>query len=374
MDDRSYAMLAKPVSSACNLRCEYCYYLEKNSFLNVSCGKMPREILEAFIIQNLEMHGADAVVEFAWHGGEPLLAGIDFFREATELQKKYGNGRKIRNTLQTNATLITDEICDFFKENDFLIGVSIDGPEHLHNKFLKTSDGKGSFEKTMEGIRLLKKHDVPFNTLTALNRENADHPVEVYSFLRELTDYMQFLPVVESEATEYELSEGQHFAAPPGIHSMKIRHPVRSFSILPEQYGYFLVAVLKEWIRLDRGTKHVQIIDAAMSLMETGHSPLCVHDPLCGHSGSVEANGDVYSCDRYAFPEYRLGNILEQPLADLMEKNRKFGMHKTYGLDEDCFECPYLKLCFGGCPKDRLFGKNYLCEGYKIFFEHLNRG
>ena len=367
-------MLAKPVSSACNLRCGYCYYLGKKSLLDVSCGIMPQEILEAFVCQNLEMHGRDAVVEFAWHGGEPTLAGTDFFREAVKLQKKYGKGRKILNTLQTNATLLTDEICDFFSENGFLIGVSIDGPEHLHNFYRKTESGEGAFQKTMEGIGLLKKHGVPFNTLTALNRENAAHPVEVYSFLRELTDHMQFLPVVESEASEYEISTGQHFAVPQGIHSSKVRHVIAPFSVLPEQYGSFLAAVLKEWSRTDRGTKHVQIIDAALSLMKTGHSPLCVHDALCGHSGCVEANGDVYSCDRYAFPEYLLGNITQQPLGELMEKNRQFGMHKTYGLAKECYECPYLKLCFGGCPKDRTAdGKNILCEGYRAFFAELQK-
>ena len=371
---RTYAMLAKPVSSSCNLRCEYCYYRDKNLSLHVDCGRMNHEILEAFIKQNLAMHGAEAVVEFAWHGGEPTLAGLDFFKEAVGLQEKYGKGRKIRNTLQTNGTLLTDEFCRFFKEKGFLIGISIDGPAEIHDRYRKNADGEGSFEKTMAGAALLQKHGVSFNTLTALNHFNAEYPLEVYRFLRSITDYMQFLPVVECYPTKYEENESQAFAAPPGIHSFRIKHPATPFSISGEQYGRFLLSVLKEWRDFDRGKKHIQIIDSTLSVLSGANASLCTHDALCGHSGSVEANGDVYSCDRYAFTDYAIGNIMEEELSSIMEKNRRFGMHKTYGLSDDCFQCPYVKLRFGGCPKDRLSGgKNYLCEGYKMFFREILR-
>ncbi|MCR5674296.1 MAG: anaerobic sulfatase maturase [Lachnospiraceae bacterium] len=370
--DRTYAMLAKPVSGACNLRCAYCYYAGKERLLQTGTSRMSDEVLAAYIRQSLTMHGRNATVEFAWHGGEPTLAGIDFYRKAVRLEEQYGQGRKIVNTLQTNATCLSDELCRFFKEHGFLIGVSIDGPEDCHNAYRRGADGAGSFADTMRGIELLKKHGVSFNTLTTVNRVNEEHAARVYGFLRELTDWMQFLPVVESEAAEYEGSAGQLFAEPPGIHGLKIRHPLTPFSVTPEGYGKFLCTVFDEWKKRDEGHKHVQIIDVTLGNLQGIPSSLCVHHPLCGHSGCVEANGDVYACDRYAFPAYRLGNLLETDLGILMERNRQFGMHKTYGLPETCLDCPWIRLCFGGCPKDRLQGdRNYLCDGLRIFFRHL---
>ena len=199
-----------------------------------------------------------------------------------------------------------------------------------------------------------------------------DRAYEVYEFLRGLTDYMQFLPVVECFPAEYEKSDGQKFASPQGIHAYKIKHPLMPFSVTPEGYGRFLCEIFDCWYKKDAGKKHVQLIDVTLGNIKGIASSLCVHHPLCGHSGCVEVNGDVYACDRYAFPQYKLGNIMEAPLDELMEKNRRFGMHKTYGLSKDCFKCPYIKLCFGGCPKDRLLDhKNYLCQGYKMFFKKV---
>ena len=371
-DTRTYAMLVKPVADQCNLQCEYCYYADKNKLLNTGTSRMSLEVLVNYIRQCFEMHGKDAVVEFAWHGGEPTLAGVDFFKTVLELQKKYGEGRQILNTIQTNATCLTDEMCQLFREHQFLVGVSLDGPEYLHNVYRRTKQDKGSFEQTMKGIERLQTYNVPFNTLTTVNRVNMEYAKEVYDFLRELTDYMQFLPVVESNPAEYEKLEGQKFAIPQGIYSYKIKHPVLPFSVTPEGYGQFLCDILEQWHKKDRGKKHVQIIDVSLGNLKGVPSSLCVHHPLCGHSGCVEANGDVFACDRYAFPQYKLGNLLDTPLEQLMEENRRFGMHKTYGLSKECFSCPYIKLCFGGCPKDRLWeNKNYLCQGYKKFFEKL---
>ncbi len=373
-DTRTYAMLAKPVSSACNLRCEYCYYAGKETALHIGTARMSDEIMEAYIRQSLSMHGKAARVEFAWHGGEPTLAGLAFYEKAVALEQQYGEGRQIVNTMQTNATLLTDDFCRFFREHRFLIGVSVDGPEALHNAWRKTADGQGSFAQTLRGMALLKKHGVPFNTLTTVNSVNQSRPLEVYAFLREWTDWMQFLPVVESRPAEYETEGGQLFAAPPGIHGVQMKHPLMPFSVTPEGYGAFLCAVFDEWKKRDAGKKHVQIIDVTLGNLRGVPSSLCVHNPLCGHSGCVEANGDVYACDRYAFPAYRLGNLTETDLGALMEKNRAFGMHKMYGLPESCLDCPYIRLCFGGCPKDRLWGnKNYLCEGYRDFFGHILR-
>ena len=366
---RTYAIIIKPVSSRCNLLCSYCYYSGKKSLLNVEPAMMSHEVLDSFIRQNIGIHGRDAVIEFAWHGGEPLLAGIEFFREALRLQREYGNGRKILNTLQTNATLLNDEYCEFFRTESFLLGVSIDGPEEIHNAYRGDT-----FSQAMKGIDLLRKHGVPFNTLTAVNSLNSKYPREVYSFLRELTDYMQFLPVIEAMPTSYEIDDGQKFARPPGIFRSGGRGEVATFSVEPEQWGAFMCSVLGEWLKNDAGRKHVQLIDAAIGNMMGIPCPLCVHNPLCGHSGCVEANGDVYSCDRYAFPQYYLGNIMDTELAKLMEMNREFGMHKSYGLPDECLDCHYLRLCFGGCPKDRLKGgKNYLCRGYKLFFSEIVR-
>lgn len=369
---RTYAMLAKPVSGACNLRCAYCYYAGKETLLGQGAGRMSHEVLEAYIERSLAMHGRDAVVEFAWHGGEPTLAGLSFYEEAVRLERKHGRGRLVRNSMQTNATLLTDAWCRFFRDNDFAIGVSIDGPEVLHNACRKGADGSGSFEAVMAGVRLLERHRVPFAALTTINRFNMEHPLEVYRFLRELTDYIQFLPVVEALPTAFEAEAGQRLATPPGIHALGLTHPAASFSVTPEGYGGFLCAVWDEWLGRDAGRVHVQLFDVALGHLQGLPSALCVHDPLCGHSGCVEANGDVYACDRYAFPAYRLGNLTRRPLGELMEENRAFGMHKTCGLPQECLDCPYVRLCFGGCPKDRLSGgRNYLCDGYRRFFARV---
>lgn len=369
---RTYAMLAKPVSGACNLRCAYCYYAGKETLLGQGAGRMSHEVLEAYIERSLAMHGRDAVVEFAWHGGEPILAGLSFYEEAVRLERKHGRGRLVRNSMQTNAMLLTDAWCRFFRDNDFAIGVSIDGPEALHNACRKGADGSGSFEAVMAGVRLLERHRVPFAALTTINRFNMEHPLEVYRFLRELTDYIQFLPVVEALPTAFEAEAGQRLATPPGIHALGLTHPTASFSVTPEGYGGFLCAVWDEWLGRDAGRVHVQLFDVALGHLQGLPSALCVHDPLCGHSGCVEANGDVYACDRYAFPAYRLGNLTRRPLGELMEENRAFGMHKTCGLPQECLDCPYVRLCFGGCPKDRLSGgRNYLCDGYRRFFARV---
>jgi uncharacterized protein len=376
-DTRTFAVMAKVVGGRCNLACTYCYYLEKPALLRGLSSRMTRAVLEAYVRQNLEINGKDATVEFAWHGGEPTLAGLDFFREALLLEKRYGSNRKIVNTLQTNATLLDDEWCRFFSENGFLLGVSLDGPERFHDAY-RVGPGGGSFRRTMEGIGLLMRHKVSFNTLTTVNAANSKHPREVYDFLRQFTDFMQFLPVVETSGAPFEIEEGQRFGMPPGSHSSLFGRGMAPFSVEAEDYGDFLCGVFDRWKDLDFGRKFVQIFEATLGNMRGEPGGLCVHEALCGHGASVEANGDVYACDHYAFANYRLGNLLETPLGELMEKNRRFGMHKTCGLPRECFSCPAVRLCFGGCPKDRILrspdgkeGKNYLCEGYKRFFRHF---
>jgi len=376
-ETRTYSVMAKPVGSACNLSCRYCYYLDREqdapSRISSALAVMTDDILEEYTKQVLTAHGEKAVVSFAWHGGEPLLAGIGFFKKAVRLQQKYGPGRNIQNTLQTNATLLNDEWCGFFKNNDFLLGVSIDGPREMHEAFR----GK-CYGKVIAGVDLLKKYGVPFNTLTTVNAMNYDRPLEVYGFLRTITDFMQFLPVVECEASDFEKEEGLRFAEPPGIHSQRIKHPAESFSVPPAGYGDFLYGILEAWTEKDIGKKFVSIFEAAIGNMQGKPSGFCVHDPVCGHSVSVARNGDVYSCDRYCYDGYRLGNLTEMPLEILLQQNKAFGMDKAYGLSEKCFDCEYLKLCFGGCPKDRLpsgvsENHNYLCPGYKRFFSEFTK-
>ncbi len=378
-DTRTFAVMAKPVGAACNLRCAYCYYLEKTALLGRQCGVMQDAVLETYTSQTIDMHGSDALIEFAWHGGEPMLAGMAFYQRALELQKRYGLGRKMMNTLQTNATLLDDRWCVFFAQHNFLLGVSIDGDKALHDAYRMDKNG-GSFDKTMRGVRLLQKHGVPFNTLTTVNAVNSAHSVEVYGFLREITDYMQFLPVVECAPAGYEQEDGQRFATPAGRNTASRSRHVMDFSVNAKAYGTFLCNLYDAWREQDLGKKHVQLFEATIGNMLGKPSGLCVHEALCGHSAVVEANGDVYSCDRYVYPAYKQGNILETPLGALMEKNRAFGMHKAYGLPHECLQCAYIKLCFGGCPKDRLLpstdgqaGKNFLCEGYLMFFEHFTQ-
>ena len=415
-DFRHYAIEVKPIGAACNLRCEYCYYLGKggsDEFVirqqgDANCkfathgrritnsperssALMSDAVLERYVQQVIAIHGRQAEIEFAWHGGEPTLAGIPFFEKAVQLQQKFGAGRRILNTLQTNGTLLTDDWCRFFHNNHFRIGISIDGPEHLHNIYRKDAHGEGTFARTMHGLELLQKHGVAFNTLTTVNAANAAHAVEVYDFLREFSDFMQFLPVVESLP---KAMDNGNVAMPPGLYTpLALRRGVGGeapFSVNPEAYGRFLCTVLDRWLAQDVGRKFVQVIEAAIGNISRRPAGLCVHEAVCGHCGVVEKNGDLYRCDRYVFPEYRIGNIMDAPLHDMMQTNRRFGEYKLDSLPTQCLHCDVADLCFGGCPKDRLLERmtigtspsgpvpkverrNYLCPGYKMFFQYVRQ-
>jgi len=320
------------------------------------------------------------------------------------LQQKYGAGRRILNTLQTNGTLLTDDWCRFFRDHNFRIGLSIDGPESLHNIYRKDAHGEGSFARTMHGLDLLLKHGVEFNTLTTVNAANATHPAEVYDFLREFSNYMQFLPVVEQTLSQpLPVREGSvhsivqekmaRLAMPPGLYT-PLHHReglgVAPFSVPAEAYGKFLCTILDRWMAKDVGHKFVQVIEAAIGNLTRRPAGLCVHEAVCGHCGIIEKNGDLYRCDRYVFPEYRVGNILDAPLLDMMQTTRRFGEYKIDSLPSQCLHCDVADLCFGGCPKDRLLERltavvtpagtvpvverlNYLCSGYRIFFRYFRQ-
>ena len=367
-----YVML-KPAGSLCNLRCKYCYYLEKNALYTEQKNHViSDEMLDKFIREYIEAQTSPDVL-FCWHGGETLMRPISFYRRAIELQRKYARGRRIDNTIQTNATMLTDEWCEFFRENNFLVGVSIDGPQEFHDEYRRTATGKPTFHKVLQGIRLLNKHNVDWNALAVVNDFNADYPLEFYNFFKEIgCHYIQFTPIVERRI---ERNDGLSLA--PG---MEEGGELVDFSVTPEQWGKFLCTIFDEWVRHDVGTYFIQIFDATLANWAGVQPGLCSLAKECGHAGVMEFNGDVYSCDHFVYPEHLLGNINEKTITEMMygEKQREFAKLKHELLPQQCRECPVEFACHGECPKNRFTrdkygnpGLNYLCKGYRQFFEHV---
>lgn len=370
---RPMYVMAKPAGALCNLRCEYCYYLEKTKlYPNDPRHVMSDELLERFIEQYIGSQTMPAVL-FTWHGGETLMRPLSFYQRVMELERRHAHGKQIDNCIQTNGTLLTDEWCRFFKENGWLVGVSIDGPQEFHDEYRRTRQGKPSFHQVMRGINLLNKHGVEWNALAVVNDFNAGYPLDFYHFFKEIDcHYLQFTPIVERILPH---SDGRHLAAVDEHGGDKLA----SFSVTPEDWGNFLCAIFDEWVRHDVGDYFVQLFDATLANW-TGEQPgICTLAKTCGHAGVMEYNGDVYSCDHFVFPQYRLGNILTQPLAGMMysERQLSFGQAKQSALPRQCKECRYLFACNGECPKNRFAqtaqgepGLNYLCKGYYHFFEH----
>ena len=367
-----YVML-KPAGSLCNLRCKYCYYLEKNALYTEQKNHViSDEMLDKFIREYIEAQTSPDVL-FCWHGGETLMRPISFYRRAIELQRKYARGRRIDNTIQTNATMLTDEWCEFFRENNFLVGVSIDGPQEFHDEYRRTATGKPTFHKVMQGIRLLNKHNVEWNALAVVNDFNADYPLEFYNFFKDIgCHYIQFTPIVERRI---ERNDGLSLA--PG---MEEGGELVDFSVTPEQWGKFLCTIFDDWVRHDVGTYFIQIFDATLANWAGVQPGLCSLAKECGHAGVMEFNGDVYSCDHFVYPEHLLGNINEKTITEMMygEKQREFAKLKHELLPQQCRECPVEFACHGECPKNRFTrdkygnpGLNYLCKGYRQFFEHV---
>lgn len=367
-----YVML-KPAGSLCNLACKYCYYLEKQKLYPLDKSKVISDaLLEEFIKQYIEAQTMPQVL-FTWHGGETLMRPISFYKHALELQKRYAYGRQIDNCIQTNGTMLTDEWCEFFKENNFLVGVSIDGPQEFHDEYRRTRSGKPSWHEVMRGIRLLQKHGVEWNALAVINDFNADYPKEFYHFFKDLgCRYIQFTPVVERTVKR---ADGLTLA--PG---MQEGGEVTDFSVTPEQWGNFLCTLYDEWVKQDVGEIFIQLFDATLANWAGVPPGVCSMSGECGHAAVMEFNGDVYSCDHFVYPEYRLGNIRQQTLTGLMysDRQRNFGKLKTGTLTRQCRECRFLFACHGECPKNRFVrdvygnpGHNYLCAGYRKFFEHV---
>lgn len=367
-----YVML-KPAGSLCNLRCKYCYYLEKNNlYQEQKSHVISDQMLEKFIKEYIESQTTPDVL-FCWHGGETLMRPISFYRRALELQRRYAGGRRIDNSIQTNATLLTDEWCQFFRENNFLVGVSIDGPQEFHDEYRRTATGKPTFHKVMQGIRLLNKHGVEWNALAVVNDFNAEYPLDFYHFFKEIgCHYIQFTPIVERKVIR---NDGLSLA--PG---MEEGGELIDFSVTPEQWGNFLCTIFDEWVRNDVGNYYIQIFDATLANWVGVQPGLCTLAKECGHAGVMEFNGDVYSCDHFVYPEHLLGNIQNKTITEMMygEKQKKFARLKHDCLPQQCRECQWQFACHGECPKNRFVrdkygnpGLNYLCRGYRQFFEHV---
>lgn len=373
---RPFHLLAKPIGPICNLDCTYCFYLEKEKlYPGQSNWRMPAEVLEQFIRQFIESQDLPEMT-FAWQGGEPTLMGLEFFRRAVAIQQTCANGRRIHNTLQTNGTLLDDAWCEFFREHRFLIGLSIDGPRAAHDRYRVDKQGRPTFDAVLGGLRLLKKHAVDFNALVVVSRANQDRPLDIYQFLKQQgTRHMQFIPLVERAA---EAGSKLSFAGPPETCTTTSATP---FSVEPVAYGRFLCDVFDYWVRRDIGTVFVQIFDVMLGIWSGLQSSLCVFRPTCGDALALEHNGDVYSCDHYVYPQYRLGNLMQTGLAELVKgpQQRRFGQDKLDTLPKYCRECDVRFACNGECPKHRFIrtpdgeaGLNYLCGGYKVFLRHID--
>lgn len=382
-----FHVMAKPAGSSCNLDCTYCFYLSKETLAGgPGRGKMSHDTLEQYIRRYIEAVTGPEVV-FSWQGGEPTLLGVDFFRRAVEFERKHAKpGQAIQNDLQTNGTLLDDEWCRFLKENGFLVGLSIDGPKKLHDAYRIAKNGEPTFDKVFAAAKLLRKHGVPFNTLTCVNRLNAQYPLDVYRFLRrELgSTYMQFIPIVEYKSFETQAPQFWDPATLPkqGDPEARPDHPqsiVADWSVDPDDWGRFLCRVFDEWRSRDLGKVLVNHFETLVAQHMGLPSQVCIYGEVCGKGLAVEHDGGVYSCDHYVYPEYKVGNIHDGPLKDVVYSRAqvRFGYAKSETLPRQCRECPYLTDCWGECPKNRIIrtadgepGLNYLCSGFQKYFAH----
>ena len=387
---RRVHVMVKPTGAACNLDCTYCYYLSKQELLGKpESWRISDELLEEFIRQYFASQNCKEVV-FSWQGGEPTLLGLEFFRKVVALEKKYCPPHvRCENDLQTNGTLLDDQWCEFLYENNFLVGLSIDGPKHLHDAYRKDNAGQGSFDRVFNAAKLLRKHKVNFATLCCVNRTTAQYPLEVYRFLRDQVGAkrIQFIPIVEPVSFRQVAPQrwderlmpesGSPRAKPGGEGSI-----VTEWSVDPDDWGDFLCQVFDEWHRKDLGRIYVNYFEAAVETWMGRVSPLCTQGPMCGKGLALERDGSVYACDHYVYPEYHAGNILKRPLAEMAfsKQQEKFGRMKEGLLPQQCRRCEYQFTCFGECPKNRFIktpegeaGLNYLCSGWQKFFSHIDQ-
>lgn len=363
----AYQVMLKPRGAICNLNCSYCYYLSKEKLYPGSSFRMSDELLEEFIRQYIESQNVPEIV-FAWQGGEPLLMGLDFYRKAVEYQHRYApQGVRIVNAFQTNGLLLDEEWCSFLHDHGFLIGLSLDGPEEMHDAFRVDRGGEPTWARVMKGLEYLQKHEVEFNILTCVHAANMHHPVEVYRFLRDEVEawFIQFIPIVE-RYNETGFLEGER---------------ITDRSVTGQAYGSFLIDVFDEWVRSDVGSMFVQVFDVALAAWHGMRPSLCIFEETCGTALVMEHNGDLYCCDHFVEPRHLLGNIRGESMVDLVrsDQQKEFGLAKRDTLPRFCRDCDVRFVCNGGCPKNRVLhtaddepGLNWLCEGYRAFFGHID--
>lgn len=370
--------MAKPAGPACNLRCSYCFYLEKKDLFGRSqATRMTEDTLEMFVREYIRSHDAAAEIVFAWQGGEPTLRGLDFFRHVVELQRRYADGRTITNALQTNGMLIDDEWAQFLAAHQFLVGISIDGPPEVHDAYRVDAGSRPTSARVLEGLARLQAHAVEFNTLTVVSSLNAKQPLKVYRYLKEIgSHYLQFIPLVERRLRTQQAGA---LAGPPERGRLW-EAEVTKWSVSPVAYGRFLTAIFDEWVRHDVGSTFVQLFDSTLHTWMEGHATMCVFAQTCGRQLAMEHDGTVYACDHYVYPKYRIGRLGEQSLAQMLESPAQlaFGDAKRAALPAQCRKCDVLAACRGGCPKHRFLqaadgepGLNYLCASYRHFFLHV---
>jgi len=371
-------IVAKPIGPLCNLDCEYCFYLEKQALFGAGEKyRMSDEVLSVFITKYVKSQPTP-VVDFVWQGGEPTLLGIDFFRRVIELQRPFARQKTITNSLQTNGTLLTDEWCDFLKKQNFMVGISLDGPKEIHDRYRRDRQGNGTFDLAMRGLRLLQKHQVEYNVLACVARDTAIRALDVYRFMRDQgVEFIQFTPIVERMPDVMSRQLGLRLAGPASLGKEERHNEVTPWTVIPEEYGDFLIAVYEEWVRHDVGRVFVMNFEWALNAWIGNPSPVCIHAGQCGRSLVIEHNGDVYACDHCVYPEYKLGNICTGSLVQMVGKSVQsgFGITKETALPDACRDCEVLAACRGGCPKHRFVqtydgqpGLHYLCRGYKKFF------
>jgi uncharacterized protein len=377
-DTGQFHIIAKPAGPSCNLQCDYCFYWEKSAlFPRGERNRMPDDVLEAFVRKYIASRAGDEV-EFVWQGGEPALAGLAFYEKALELQARYSRGKRVRNSLQTNGTLLDDRWCEFLAKNSFLVGLSLDGPEDVHDRYRHGADGQSSFKSVMNALALLKKHGIAFNVLASVTDYAAARPLQVYRFLKAAgVEFVQFIPIAEREANTGARQLGLRLAMPPSPATAGEPAEVTPWSVGGEAYGDFLLSIFAEWIRSDVGRMFVMNFEWTLGTWAGLPPGVCVFAPTCGRYLAMERTGEVYACDHYVYPAWHLGNIRSHEIADMLSSRGQvaFGDAKQGALSRQCRQCPMLPACNGGCPKHRFArtaegeeGLNYFCKGYLNYF------
>ncbi|PKU23089.1 anaerobic sulfatase maturase [Telmatospirillum siberiense] len=375
--------MAKPSGPECNLGCQYCFYLEKEALFPVGeSRRMSPDTLEAYIRNYIDSHPTGQPVTFAWQGGEPTLLGLDFYKRAVALQQHYAHGGLIQNAFQTNGTLLNDDWCDFFAENGFLIGLSLDGPAHIHDRYRVNRSGAPTHSKVMRALRTLQRHDVDFNILACVNNLSSRSPLEIYRFFRdEGTKVIQFIPIIERTSAGDYRRQGFTLEGPMNNKGISDTQPtVTDWSVEPARWGSFLTTIFDEWIATDVGDMFIMNFEWSLAAFMNRRGVICVHQENCGRAVVAEHNGDVYSCDHFTYPDYRLGNLMEASFTEILDSDKQkiFGSNKSRALPNKCHQCQYRRGCWGGCPKHRFiktedgeYGLNYLCSGYFNYFQHI---